>query len=241
MKNLTTIIISVALFLASAAAFYFLDIPQNQQIKDKEKQIAQTNANISSKMQYNELISKQYQALQDASWDSKKASLMVNFDKPLFFVYKIQDFFGTVAKDTGITIEEATYSTPESVKTQPAPAATGEGGAPTTKQPATPSTEESGSTASVKPAYFDQVKGPVMKTTFNLTITGTYNEFRNFLKELEGQTRIITVNSVTLVTETQPGEGQTGTGGVAGGGTTISLPLAPNEVPLKLVVDAYSY
>lgn len=234
-----TIIISIVLFLASVGVFYYLDLPQYKLLMDKENQITQVNENISSKRNYNDLINQQAAALEDAGWLDKRTSIEINFADPLFFIPKMQYFFRTTTANNGLVLNDVTYSPASSLKAAPAAStpATGSEGAGTSGTTGTSTAgEQTASTAtSARSAYFDQIKGPVMKTTFNLAITGSYNAFKNFLKEIEGQTRIITVSSITLTKES--GAMQTG----GGAGAAAPKTFSPNELPFKLVVDAYSY
>jgi len=47
-------------------------------------------------------------------------------------------------------------------------------------------------------SFKDKMKGPVKKTSFNASLEGTYESFKNFLTALEGQTRLANVKSINV-------------------------------------------
>ncbi|MDD4074045.1 MAG: hypothetical protein PHU17_00720 [Candidatus Pacebacteria bacterium] len=51
--------------------------------------------------------------------------------------------------------------------------------------------------------FKDQLKGEVKKTTFNLSLEGSYNYFYNFLSFLEKQTRIANIKSINISSATK--------------------------------------
>ena len=47
--------------------------------------------------------------------------------------------------------------------------------------------------------YKDNLEGPVKKTTFNMSLTGSYNSFKSLLSSLENQARIVTIKSISIL------------------------------------------
>jgi Tfp pilus assembly protein PilO len=74
-------------------------------------------------------------------------------------------------------------------------------------------------------SYLSQLQGPIKKTTINLSVAGTYAEFKNLLSLFEGQTRIITIKSVTVSAAGQEVKGK----------TTV------NNHSFSVILDVYSY
>jgi hypothetical protein len=131
-------------------------------------------------------------------------------------------FFRTMISAAGMTSAGITASPAISVKTIPQ---TVQGGSNVKISTSTVSTEQATvQQTTTSSSYFDRLQGSVKKTTFNIVVSGTYNSFKKFLSDLENQTRIVTVKSVS-VSSSQQGTGKNIT----------------NLSNFNLVVDVYSY
>lgn len=222
------LLISFLVFIASLGVLYFLVLPKYQAIVKNESQIAQLNENINTKKAYQEVIDEQIKELDDAQWTTKEPSIVINFTSSPFYTSKMQYFFQSMAVSSGLSLDSLTYSSSVSVKTTTAQPTSGSAVKVST---ATASAQSSPSQSSGV-GYYAQLTGPVKKTTFNLSVSGTYDNFKKFLTQLEGQTRIITVDSVTF-------------GGASDGSQTTTVASKAKKVAailsFQLVVDAYSY
>jgi Tfp pilus assembly protein PilO len=221
-----TLLISFLVFAASLAVLYFFVLPKNKELVKDEAQIAQLNENINTKKAYQEVIDEQVGALDAAQWAAKEPSIAINFTSSPFYVSKMQYFFKSIATSSGVSLDSLTYSSSVSVKAAAVQQPSG-----SAVKVSTATSAASGTQASPT-GYYAQLTGPVKKTTFNLSVSGTYNNFKNFLTQLEGQTRIATVRNITF-------------GGVsdASGSTIATKSKAKKAANLsfQLVVDTYSY
>ena len=219
-KNITILIVSGLILILSLAFAYFFAMPAYKQIGQQESAIVQMKAQIDAQKNYYSVIDSKVKALEDAGWAEKEQSIEVNFTSSPFFIPKMNSFFQTMATGSGMTLSSVTSSAPVSVKTQATSQSSSESEVKISKDTAT-SQETQPPKATT---YFDQLQGPVNKTTFNLSLTGSYNSFKKFLSDMEGQTRIATVKSVS-VSSSQQGEGK----------KTVSTSV------FNLTVDVYSY
>ncbi len=228
-----TIIISFMVFLAAIGVIYFLDLPKYKALSNESKQFAQLSATISSKKAYTDTIVVQAQTLEDAGWVAIEPSLAINFTNTPFFIPKMSYFFQTVTGSSGMTMGAITYSAATPLKGAPAQTTT-QSGEGSIKVSGTSSTQQESQTTTPS-KYAGQLIGPVKKTTFNLTVTGTYGAFKNLLTQLENQTRIVTVKNITLLGSSVSAQQQT-TGSKSKTQKTLS-----SISNFQLVVDTYSY
>ncbi len=230
-----TIIISFAVFLLAIGTIYFLDMPKYKTFMNESKQLSQLNATMSSKKAYSDTINAEAKALEDAGYLAIEPSLAVNFTNTPFFIPKMSYFFQTMAGSSGMGLGTITYSAPTSVKGSSASSQAGGSGIKVStvapQQQETQTTTSSGS--------YGQLIGPVEKTMFNLTVTGTYDAFKTFLSQLENQTRIVTVNNITL--SPAPPSGTSTQVTSSSKSKTKTTKTVSNISNFQLVVDAYSY
>jgi hypothetical protein len=213
------LLIAVFIFIAAICVAYLLDSSKWKEINNVKGQIGQVESLISAKKSYYAIIDSKIDALNSAGWTEKKNSIAINFDSSQFFVPKINSFFKTIVASSGMDLGSMTSSTPEPL-VQPQTPTTNqtEDGAKTSVQGTQEVAQQAGS-------YLGQLQGPVKKTTINLNVTGTYAEFKNLLSLFEGQTRIITIKSITVSAAGQELKGKT----------------AVNNLNFSVVLDVYSY
>lgn len=201
-KNAIILIVSGLILALSIGVVYFLVIPARQQAEQQEAQNIQLKAQIDAKKNYYAVIDAKIKSLQAAGWEEKRKSIEVNFTSSPFFIAKTNVFLGTMVTGSGMTLLSATHSPSVSVKTS-VQASESEvkiskatAAKEKTAQPANPVT------------YFDRLQGPVKKTSFNLSVVGTYASFKKLLSDLESQTRIVTVKSVAVGSSELKGAGK---------------------------------
>lgn len=220
--NKVKILISIGLIIAALGIAYALDFSKWKEIGGVESQIVQVKQQIQTKQNYYASIDSKIKALHDAGWDDKKDSIAINFDASLFFTPKINNFFKTIVASSGMNLSSMTNSSPESIKAQAQVVA------PKTENGTELSqTEETVQTAPVSSGNFGQIQGPVRKTAINLSVSGTYAAFKNLLTQLQNQTRIASIKSITVSSSS----GQEG-----GIGSKGALNLSFN-----IILDVYSY
>jgi Tfp pilus assembly protein PilO len=195
-----------------------LDSSKWKEIDNTKSQISQMESLIGAKKSYYAIIDSKIEALNNAGWTEKKDSIAINFDSSLFFTPKINNFFKTIVASSGMKLSSMTSSAPESTQTQSQTTNQTEDGAKTSLENTQTPTQQTGD-------YLGQLQGPIKKTTINLNVTGTYAKFKELLSLFEGQTRIITVKSVT----------------VSSAGQEVSGKATVNNHNFSVIVDVYSY
>lgn len=218
--NKIKIVIAVVLILAALGVAYMLDFSKWKEIANTDTQISQVKAMIQAKQNYYSVMDSKLQALNDAGWATKKDSIMINFDSSLFFTPKINNFFNTIVSSSGMKLVSMTSSAQESIKGKAQAAAVKTENGAEISQTETPS-------QTVQPTvdYFNRLQADVKRTTVNLTVSGTYNGFKNLLNLFANQTRIVTVKSVSVASNAQ-GEGA----------KTVS-----GDLSFSVILDVYSY
>ncbi len=224
-KNTKILVIAVAVIVVSLGIAYFLDFSKWKEISSLNSQIAQTKASIEAKKSYYTVIDSKMLALNNAGWSSKKESIAVNFTSSPFFIPKINTFFQTMVLGSGMTMSGITSSTATSVKSTVQAVASTDSGTKSTKSTKTSETTTT-TTNTATSTYFDQLQGPVQRTTVNLNVMGTYSAFKNLLSQFENQTRIITIKSIAVS---------------SAGQDTSKKGVIKNNLTFNIVLDVYSY
>lgn len=215
-KNIK-VLISVIIFIAAIGIAYSLDFSKWNEINSVDSQIKQMKALIDAKKSYYAVIDSKIEALNNAGWAQKKDSITINFDTSLFFTPKINNFFRTIVASSGMTLDGMTSSLPEGKGSQ-SKATTTTGGAKTSNV--------AGATETPPQQSSNDLQGSIKKTTVNLNVTGTYNNFKNLLSLFEGQTRIVTIKNISVSSSTQE---------------ESKSKVVVNNHNFSLVLDVYSY
>jgi len=218
-RNTKILVIAGLILLLSIGVVYFLVMPAYKQMGVQDDQIRQIKEQIEARNNYYSTVEAKVKALEDSGWAEKKKTIEVNFTSSPFFVPKMNVFFRTMVSSSGMTLSGITASPAVSVKTVAQTSTKSEETVQVSSGSSTTSTQQTAPTT-----YFDRLQGPVKKVTFNLSVSGTYNSFKKLLSDLETQTRIVTVKSVSVSSSLQ------GTGRSASNLSTFNL-----------VVDTYSY
>ena len=228
-NNLIKVIIAIVMIGASIGVYFFFDVPKMNDVKSKDAQIDQMGVNITSRQQYYEEVNNQAKVLEEAGWVEKRKKMEINFTSGQFYISKMKYFMSSLAKEGGVTLNSVTYGTPTTIKTQVQSKTTEEANVKMSKSDTTESSQTESKTATA-PSYYDNIIGAVNKTTFNVSISGTYANINNFFKVLEGQTRIGTVESVKI------SNGSAGNEKVGKGKATSS-----NLLTAEIAINFYSY
>ncbi len=217
-KNIK-ILISVIIFIGAIGTAYSLSLPKWEEINGVDGQIKQMEALTNAKKNYYATIDTEIEALNNAGWAEKKNSIMINFDSSLFFTPKINNFFRTIVSSSGMTLEGMTNSLPEGGSSQVT--TTSENGTKTSRGAETTQTLTQQNSNNLS-----QTQGSTKKTTVNLNVTGTYNNFKNLLSLFAGQTRIVTIKSISVSSSNQE---------------ELKGRVKVNNHSFSLVLDVYSY
>jgi prefoldin subunit 5 len=109
-KKKTKILISVVLLIAAVGVAYFLSYSSWKESNNIDSQISQTKTSIATSESYYADIDAKVKALNDAGWATKKASILINFDKSLWFTSKINNFFKAIVPMGGMKLVSMTSS-----------------------------------------------------------------------------------------------------------------------------------
>lgn len=216
-KISTILIISGLILLLSLGVIYFLAIPAYKEVGAQDVQIQQLKDKIDDRNNYYTTVESQVLALEAAGWSTKKERIEINFISSPFFTVKLNEFFKTLVTGSGMTLSKITSSPAVSVKTVSQTTST------SSEVQISKDTSDTQQEV-VNTSYFSQLQGPVKKVSCNLSVIGTYNSFKKLLADMESQTRIITVNSISVTSAGQ----ETGKN-------------ASNLSNFSLAVDVYSY
>jgi hypothetical protein len=221
-NNTIILIVSGLILILSVGVVYFLAIPEYKQVGVQDLQISQVKSQIEAKKNYYITIDSQSKALEDAGWVEKKKTIEVNFTSTPFYIPKMNIFFQTVVTASGMFLSNITSSSPVPAKSVVESKSTEsdikmKGSLPSSQS-------ENTQKSNADNSYSNQLQGPVNKISFNVAVTGTYDSFKKFLSDLETQTRIVTVKSISVSPSNQ-------------GSGKKSL----NTSLFNLVVDTYSY
>lgn len=179
----SSLIISLVLLLVSGGVIYFLDLPQYKKMQDTQAQIANLKAQQQKEANYNSEIAKAGQSLSEASWIEAQKKIDPNFSNDPFYASKMEIFFKDIIGRSGMALSSLGFSSSSSVS------GGGESGSKTKSTAAAKAPVGSGIAG---------VTGPVKANTVNISVTGTYEQFKGLLKILEKQAYLISVKSINF-------------------------------------------
>lgn len=108
MFNKPLFIISIALIIASIAMFYFLVIPQINEIKDQESQILTLQTRLDNTTDYFNEIRENSDKLKDLNWTLVEKKMDANFMSGPFYSYNMKNFFEKLILKSGLYLKEMT-------------------------------------------------------------------------------------------------------------------------------------
>jgi len=185
------ITISVIFIIASVAIAYYIDKPLYAKVNEQEQQIKTLQESSKLKTNYEKQIREVVAKLDAASWEQKKEKIQIVFDSSPFFLSKAEIFFRDIVIKSGVTLSSITFDSASSIKTVQQTTNT------ETSQSKTFKPQEEQGTVSVQTAV-SEIKGPVNKVGFTLTVTGSYNFFKLLLENMEKQAFLISIKSINF-------------------------------------------
>ena len=185
------ITISVIFIIASVAIAYYIDKPLYAKVNEQEQQIKTLQESSKLKTNYEKQIREVVAKLDAASWEQKKEKIQIVFDSSPFFLSKAEIFFRDIVIKSGVTLSSITFDSASSIKTVQQATNT------ETSQSKTFKPQEEQGTVSVQTAV-SEIKGPVNKVGFTLTVTGSYNFFKLLLENMEKQAFLISIKSINF-------------------------------------------
>lgn len=185
------ITISVIFIIASVGIAYYLDKPLYAKANEQEQQMKTLQESSKLKTNYEKQIREAVAKLDAASWEQKKEKIKTVFDSSPFFLSKAEIFFRDIVIKSGVTLSSITFDSASSIKTVQQATNT------ETSQSKTFKPQEEQGTVSVQTAV-SEIKGPVNKVGFTLTVTGSYNFFKLLLENMEKQAFLISIKNINF-------------------------------------------
>ncbi len=190
-KSQPLITISIIFIIASVAIAYYIDKPLYAKVNEQEQQIKTLQESSKLKTNYEKQIREVVAKLDAASWEQKKEKIQIVFDSSPFFLSKAEIFFRDIVIKNGVTLSSITFDSASSIKTVQQTTNT------ETSQSKTFKPQEEQGTVSVQTAV-SEIKGPVNKVGFTLTVTGSYNFFKLLLENMEKQAFLISIKNINF-------------------------------------------
>lgn len=190
-KSQPLITISIIFIIASVAIAYYIDKPLYAKVNEQEQQIKTLQESSKLKTNYEKQIREVVAKLDAASWEQKKEKIQIVFDSSPFFLSKAEIFFRDIVIKSGVTLSSITFDSASSIKTVQQTTNT------ETSQSKTFKPQEEQGTVSVQTAV-SEIKGPVNKVGFTLTVTGSYNFFKLLLENMEKQAFLISIKNINF-------------------------------------------
>jgi len=199
------LIATTILLVLGVGIIYFLDIPLFDKDKVQNDKIASFSEQKRLREEYTKRIAQIGINLKDLDWEEKRKKIDPNFISTPFFIPKMEVFFKDLVARSNMALVSISIETGSAL---------------------TPSTTADGKIAPVEDASLDVpknqsgvigIKGPVKKNSFNLSVSGRYEDMKNLLLILEKQAYLISVRTVNF------GEGK------------------GNQFNFTIVGDIYSY
>ncbi|MDD3292688.1 MAG: hypothetical protein PHI45_01525 [Candidatus Pacebacteria bacterium] len=187
------ITISVIFIIASVGIAYYLDKPLYAKVNEQEQQIKTLQKSSELKTNYEKQIREVVDKLNAASWEQKKEKIKTIFDSSPFFLSKAEIFFRDIVIKSGVTLSSITFDSASSIKTIQQSQTTNT----ETSQSKSFKPQEEQGVASVQTAV-SEIKGPVNKVGFTLTVTGSYNFFKLLLENMEKQAFLISIKNINF-------------------------------------------
>jgi len=190
------ITLSVIFIIAAVAVGYYLDKPLFNKFNELKQEVIRLSNSKKLKTDYENEIRAINQELTEIDWNSKKDKITINFESSPFFISKAEIFFKDVSLKSGLAFTSVTFSQPVAVKavTQQQTQASGETKSSKDFKPQ----DETGATPQQSSGPFAGISGPVNKTTFTLSVSGSYNALKLLLQSMEKQALLISIKSITF-------------------------------------------
>lgn len=179
------ILLACIFLLAAILLGYFLLWPQYTQYQQKIKEIASKNQFALNSQQYYEKISQDYERLMQLNWPETKKKIETNFTSDVYFVPLAILFFQDKIKAyDNLYLSNIAFGSTTLLKTETKINEKGE--------------EEKPTSAQANLISYQNLTLPLSKTEFSLSLFGSYDAFKEFLKGLENQAQITKVEEISF-------------------------------------------
>jgi preprotein translocase subunit YajC len=187
-----SLITATILLILGLGVFYFLDSPQYDKDKAQRESINDFSAKKKNMEDHTRVIGEIGIKINKSNWTEKKKKIEPNFTSTPFFIPKMEYFFSDLVKRSNMTLLSVSFQT---------------GGSLTEVTTTTSTTQKSGAVNPVEDESLNipknqsgviGIKGPVKKNTFNLSVSGGYQDMKNLLAIFEKQAYLISVKSLSF-------------------------------------------
>jgi hypothetical protein len=202
------ITLSVLFIIGAIAVGYYLDGPLYNKLNGLKQEVSRLEKSKELKANYENQIKEINQKLTEIDWNSRKQKIEINFESSPFFLSKVEIFFKNTALKDGMTYSGVTFAQAVTVKTANTQQAQTSGDVKTSKKDYVPQEEGSTSTAQqTSSGSFSSINGPVNKTAFTLSVSGSYESLKVLLLSMEKQSLLISVKTITFSAIENNGKG----------------------------------
>ncbi len=196
-------ILSFVFLVAAIVIGYYLLMPNFKKFNEQKREIERISKTIELESDYESKMEAIGQKLEEINWESKKQKIQVNFDSSPFFIPKIEVFFKDLIAKSGMTLGGISFGTQTPLR------ASSQQQTQTETEGLTKEAKEQAESAPVAQTQskgaINGIKGPVKSTSFTLSVSGSYQNFKKLLKTFEKQAFLISVKSVSFSSVAEDG------------------------------------
>jgi len=190
------ITLSIIFIIGAIAVSYYFDKPLFNKFNEVKQEISRLDRSKELKTNYENQIREINQKLTEIDWNSRKEKIEINFESSPFFISKAEIFFKDISLKNGLAFTSVNFSQPTAVKsvTQQQTQTSGETKTSKDFKPQ----DETGTVPQQSSGPFSGINGPVNKTTFTLSVSGSYDALKLLLQSMERQALLISVKKITF-------------------------------------------
>jgi Tfp pilus assembly protein PilO len=213
MLSKPTLIISVLLLAASVGLFYFLMIPNFEEIETQNGEIEELEISLKNTTNYFDEINQNATKLEELDWDDLETKIDANFMSGPFYEYNMNIFIEKLVAESNLELEDLSIA---------GNSLTGENSSSENGG------EELGMSSSSMILSEESVSMSTQdleKVTLSLGLVGEYDDLKAFLESLSDQFCVIDINKISIEpssgssSSSYSGEEMEGSQSVRGGGS----------------------
>lgn len=175
MLSKPTFIVSILLFACSVGLFYFLIIPNIEEINIQKGEIADLEEKLENTTNYFNEINTNASRLEELDWDNLETKIDANFMSGPFYEYNMNIFMENLVANSGLLMEDFSIA-----------------GTSLTGQSAEEQVANGSSTNSAS------VDNKLQKVSITLSLVGEYDNLKKFLDSLRDQFCVVDINKISI-------------------------------------------
>jgi len=220
MLSRPTLIISILLIACSIGLFYFLAIPNFEEISIQGKEIEKLEKQLENTTNYFNEINRNADKLNDLNWNVLEKKIDSNFMSGPFYDYNMNIFIENLIADSGLLSEDITIAGNSSSSEEE------------TQSNNIPIQEEGEMNTETN------INSELKKVNLSLTLCGDYSNLKEFLNSLSRQFCIIDINNIKIE-EYSSSEG--GQSSPEGGSGNIETKTVNGNNTMKFLLEGNIY